>query len=311
MLKVMERTDACSESQETQLCMRVCHHLAQIRLSATAHAQPAEVTGWVEPDPKTLVVPTAAFRLERAGKAIAYPDVGLQACDRLKLLDEKAVVRVRLASNLRMQLHAESPALQLEIPCGERSIAASLAAAQRAMIGGTEQREQRVAALTRDVAPLTLPALSAAQQSSIAAGRRALYVAWTGGVGPYSVQVLRASDGREAVSRTDIGAHSVLLPFAEIEPDEDTLWVRNRTGYRIEGAREDGIVAVALGVVPAMPDVLNANGLTDEARALFYADYLTAQDEGRWTLEALGEAHLTRGVRAIPVAGHTRATPST
>ena len=256
-------------------------------LSAAAQAQPGEVAGWVEPDPKTLVVPTSAFRLDRAGKAIAYPDVGLQACDRLKLLDEKAVVRIRLASNLRMQLDAETPGLQLEIPCNERSIAASLAAALRAMIGGTEQRKQRVAALTRDIAPLTLPALLTAPQSSIAAGRRALYVAWTGGVGPYSVQLLRAGDGREVVSRANIGAHSVLLPPADIEPGEYTLWVRNRSGYRIEGIREDGIVAVAQSVVPTMPDVLRAGGLTDEARTLFYADFLAAQDEGRWTLEAL------------------------
>lgn len=256
-------------------------------LSAFAHAQAGEVAGWVEPDAKTLVVPTSAFRLDRAGKAIAYPDVGLQACDRLKLLDDKAVVRIRLASNLRMQLDAETPGLQLEIPCNERSIAASLAAALRAMIGGAEQRKQRVAALTRDIAPLALPALFVAPQSSIAAGRRALYVAWTGGAGPYSIQLLRASDGREVVSRANIGTHSVLLPPADIEPGAYTLWVRNRAGYRIEGIREDGIVAVAPGAVPAMPEVLKASGLTDEARALFYADYLAAQDEGRWTLEAL------------------------
>ena len=261
--------------------------LVVVTSAAPAHAQPGEVAGWVEPDAKTLVVPTSAFRLERAGKAIAYPDVGLQACDRLKLLDEKVVVRIRLASNLRMQLDAETPGLQLEIPCSERSIAASLAAALRAMIGGTEQRKQRVAALTRDIAPLALPALFVAPQSSIAAGRRALYVAWTGGVGPYSVQVLRASDGREVVSRANIGAHSVVLPPADIEPGEYSLWVRNRAGYRIEGIREDGIVAVAPGAVPTMPEVLKASGLTDEARALFYADYLAVQDEGRWTLEAL------------------------
>jgi hypothetical protein len=256
-------------------------------LSAPAQAQPGEVAGWVEPDAKTLVVPTSAFRLDRAGKTIPYPDAGLQACDRLKLLDDKTVVRIRLASNLRMQLDAETPGLQLEIPCSERSIAASLAAALRAMIGGAEQRKQRVAALTRDVAPLSLPALLAAPQTRIAAGRRALYVAWTGGVGPYSVQVLRAGDGREVVSRSSIGAHSVVLPPADIEPGEYTLWVRNRAGHRVEGFREDGIVAVAPGAVPAMPEVLKTTGLTDEARALFYADYLAAQDEGRWTLEAL------------------------
>lgn len=254
---------------------------------ASVPAQPGEVAGWVEPDPKTQSVPGAAFRLERAGKAIAYPEVGLQACDRLKLLDEKAVVRIRLASNLRMQLDAETPGLQIEIPCSERSIAAGLAAALRAMIGGAEQRKQRVGALTRDIAPLALPALLVASQSGIAAGRRALYVAWTGGVGPYSVQLLRAGDGREVASRANIGAHSVLLPLADIEPGAYTLWVRNRAGYRIEGIREDGIVAVPPGAVPAMPEVLKAGGLTDEARALFYADYLAAQDEGRWTLEAL------------------------
>jgi hypothetical protein len=32
---------------------------------------------------------------------------------------------------------------------------------------------------------------------------------------------------------------------------------------------------------------LKSPGLGDEARALFYADYLAALDDGRWTLEAL------------------------
>lgn len=256
-------------------------------LSALAQAQPGEVAGWVEPDPKTQVVPSAAFRLDRAGKTIPYPDAGLHACDRLTLLDERTIVRIRLASNLRMQLDAETPGLQVEIPCSERGIATSLAAALRALIGGAEQRSQRVGALTRDIAPLTLPALLAAPQVSIGAGRRALYVAWTGGVGPYSVQLLRAGGGREVSSQANIGAHSVLLPIADIEPGPYTLWVRNRAGHRVEGIREDGIVAVAPGAVPAMPEVLQSTGLSDEARALFYADYLVAQDEGRWTLEAL------------------------
>ena len=260
--------------------------LAVSAASAAVYGQTAEIVGWVEPDPNTQLVPTAAFRLDRSGKTIAYPDAGLLACDKLTLIEEKAVVRVRLASNLRMQLDAESPARQIEVPCEQRGIAASLAAALRALISSAEQGKARVAALTREFAPLNLPVL-VASQSNIVAGRRALYVAWTGGVGPFSVQVLNGSDGREVVSQTNIGSHSVVLPAAEIEPGQYTLWVRNRAEYRVEGIREDRLVVLREGALPTMPEVLKSSGLPDEARTLFYADYLAAQVDGRWTLEAL------------------------
>lgn len=254
--------------------------------AAITPAQAADVAGWVEPDPVTQVVATSAFRLDRAGKTIAYPEAGLNACDKLTLIDDKAIVRVRLASNLRMQLDAATPDRQIEVPCDQRGIAANLAAALRAMIRSTEQRKAKVAGLTRDIAPLALPAL-VAPQANLVAGGRALYVSWTGGVGPFSVQLLNAAEGREVASQANIERHWVRLPVAELAAGNYTLWVRNRAGYRVEGIREDGLAVVAPSALPAMPDVLKSAGLPDEARTLFYADYLAGQDDGRWTLEAL------------------------
>jgi hypothetical protein len=261
--------------------------LAFSAASTLVPAQAVEVAGWVEPDPTTQAVPTSAFRLTRAGKTITYPEAGLQACDKLTLADDKAIVRVRLASNLRMQLDASSPGQQIEVPCDQRGIAADLAAALRAMIRGIEQRGRvRVATMTRDIAPLAVPAL-VASQANIVAGTRALYIAWTGGVGPFSVQVSNAADGREVVRQTTIERHSVRLPVADFAPGNYTLWVRNRAGYRVEGVREDGLVVVTASEVPMLPEVLKSSALSDEARTLFYADYLVGQDDGRWTLEAL------------------------
>ena len=253
---------------------------------ALAQGKPAEVAGWVEPDPVTQTVPVNAFRLSRAGKAITYADVGLHACDKLALLDDKAVVRVRLASNLRMQLDADTPGRQIEVPCDQRGIAAEVAAAIRAMLRSIEQRKVRVAALTRDISPLLVPAL-AGPQANLVAGKRALYLAWTGGAGPFSVQVTAGADGREVVSRANIDAHSVRLPVADFAPGQYTLRVRNRAGHRVEGIREDGLFVVADDALPPLPDALKDVTLNEEGRTLFYADYLAVQDDGRWTLEAL------------------------
>ena len=254
--------------------------------AALAQGKPAEVAGWVEPDPVTQTVPVNAFRLTRAGKALAYTDAGLHACDKLFLVDEKAVVRVRLASNLRMQLDADSPGRQIEVPCDQRGVAADLATAIRAMLRGIEQRKVRVAALTRDISPLLVPAL-AGPQANLVAGKRALYVAWTGGAGPFSVQLSSAAEGRDVLSRSSIEGHSVRLPAADLAPGQYTLRVRNRAGHRVEGIREDGVFVVAENALPVLPDVLKDPALSEEARVLFYADYLAAQDDGRWTLEAL------------------------
>lgn len=184
---------------DLSLWVRISRALAFVPLmgvvSVAAHGQTSEVAGWVEPDPKTQIVPVAAFRLDRAGNVMAYPEAGLLACDKLTLLDERSVVRVRLASNLRMLLDSATPGRQIEVPCDQRGISASLAAALRALIVNAEQRKSRVAALTRDIAPLALPVLSGSQ-TNIVGGQRALFVAWTGGAGPFSVQLLNAVDGK-------------------------------------------------------------------------------------------------------------------
>lgn len=255
-------------------------------VSVAAHGQTSDVAGWVEPDSKTQMVPTAAFRLDRAGKVMAYPEAGLLACDKLTLLDDKSVVRVRLTSNLRMQLDSATPGRQIEVPCDQRGIASSLAAALRALIVNAEQRKSRVAALTRDIAPLALPVLSGAQ-TNIVGGQRALFLAWTGGAGPFSVQIVNAADGKEVTGRTDIRTRSTSLPVTVMGPGHYTLWVRNRAGHRVEGIREDALMVLPQDALPGMPEVLAASGLPTETRTLFYADFLAALDDGRWTLEAL------------------------
>jgi hypothetical protein len=261
---------------------------------STAAAQDVEVAGWVEPDAKTQAIPLAAFRLDRAGKPATYSELGLRACDKLVLLDDKAIVRVRLVSNLRLQLDVESPGKQIEIPCDQRGIAASLASALRALISSAEQRKARVATLTRDITPLTLPIL-VAPQTNLVAGQRELFLGWTGGAAPFSVQLLDSRDGREVASISKLNAHSVFLPAAALEPGQYTLWVRNRAGHRIEGIREDALMVLPQDALPALPPVLRSPGLTEEARTLFYADYLAALDDGRWTLEALQQVAGLKG----------------
>jgi hypothetical protein len=260
-------------------------------------APDAEVAGWVEPDAKTQAIPLAAFRLERAGATIAYSDLGLRACDRLSLVDEKAVVRVRLASNLRLQLDAQTPDKRIEVPCDQRGVTATLASALRALISDAQQRKARVATLTRDLTPLAVPVLFG-PQTNLVAGHRGLFLGWTGGAAPFSVQLLDARNGREVTSISNLNTRSVLLPTTVLEPGQYTLWVRNRAGHRVEGIREDTLMVLPQDAMPAIPDVLRSSGLTEEARTLFYADYLAALEDGRWTLEALQQVAALKGQSA-------------
>ena len=115
-----------------------------------------------------------------------------------------------------------------------------------------------------------------------------------GGEGPFSVQVVRASDGRELVSQLDIAGRASTLPPADFVPGNYTLWVRNRSGHRSEGFRQDALVATSQNL-PPMPEILRNPSLAEESRTLFYADFLSSQEDGRWTLEAL------QLVRLLPI----------
>lgn len=136
------------------------------------------------------------------------------------------------------------------------------------------------------VAPLAVPVLVAAQ-TNLVAGQRELYVAWTGGAAPFSVQLLDARDGREITSINKLSTRSVLLPATALEPGQYTLWIRNRAGHRMEGIRENALMVLPQDALPEVPQVLLSSALSKEARTLFYADHLATLDDGRWTLEAL------------------------
>jgi hypothetical protein len=65
-------------NSDPSLWMRISRKLSLVlvvaAVSVAARGQTSEVAGWVEPDPKTQVVPAAAFRLDRAGKVMGYTE---------------------------------------------------------------------------------------------------------------------------------------------------------------------------------------------------------------------------------------------
>jgi hypothetical protein len=134
---------------------------------------------------------------------------------------------------------------------------------------------------TNEPIPFQIPSLRA-NSSVLAAGRRALYVSWRGGAPPFSVRMSSAENGRiivEAVSVRD--ACAVYLPPVEFLPGQYRLTVTDANN--VEEQEDNLFVAPE---APTYPVELRDAGITEEARDIYAATWLTVLDGGKWAFEA-------------------------
>lgn len=126
-----------------------------------------------------------------------------------------------------------------------------------------------------------IPSLTA-NEPLVAPGRRRLYVAWEGGVPPFSVTVERASDGVVLADGRAPQGCAVRLPPADLTPGRYRITVTDRNGARLE---ENNLVTD--GEIPAMPDPIAALEQPADVKALYYSSWLGLQSGGAWSFEAL------------------------
>lgn len=261
-----------------------CACLFTVLTSTMACADDA-VVGWIaNPD-------FDAFTISRQNAAVPKGTRELQACDIVKLVNPSVTVHIVLSSYQRIDLDASVPERQLQIPCEAKGNwqGSTLAIVQKITAHATAPaRHTEVITATRGEllpAPLTIPALGN-YNPRLAAGNRSLYVAWTGGVAPYSVTVSRYGGG-VVTGRTGITSTSVSLPSAHLAPGRYVLLVEGSDGH---GLKEDGVTVIDPSQLPPPPAALRVGGLTQADRQLLYAYYLEGLGEGEWTFEALQQA---------------------
>ncbi len=240
-----------------------------------------EIAAWVQPNRSDGVVPVTVFKVERAGKTIAYPAEGLMACDTLRLTDARASVQVILSNNQRLLLDAESPGKAVQVPCGQPGFFGNMLALAKSIVAQTSVATTPTSTLSRG-GLLVVPALGA-YAPHLTAGTRSLYIAWAGGDAPYKVQLLNGS-GTIVTQVSDVNALSVRLPKAALMPGRYTLRITGQDG---KGVEDSELTVVTPNQLPAAPPELAAAKLQPADYALLYAYYLEGFQDGRWTLEAV------------------------
>ncbi len=134
---------------------------------------------------------------------------------------------------------------------------------------------------TNEPVTFRIPIL-AASRSVLAAGNRAIFVSWQGGVQPFSVTLSTAETGRILVKTVGVrGTCSVYLPRTDLQPGQYRLTLTDADNVK---EQEDNLFVVARA--PAEPGELRDANLPEEARQLYAATWLAVLDHGTWAFEA-------------------------
>lgn len=121
--------------------------------------------------------------------------------------------------------------------------------------------------------------------SKIAAGTRALRLAWIGGERPFEVVLTRPNSGGDIVRQTHVEKSSTTLPDAILEPGKYRVSIRDSKG-RTQSA---DLTVVDPQEMPVAPSDLQEYKNADPPRQLLYAAWLAAQKDGEYVFEAYQE----------------------
>jgi hypothetical protein len=273
-----------SRSKAVRLLHRVVIASVAVVLlwAGVARAAPA---AFVQPDPDSRRPPFDAFEIERGGRSVSS-DTPLQPCDKVHLADSAHRVRITtLKGGRNIVLSRTNP--DVTISCDQPDLSAQAARVWQAVSAGP-RAEVAVAAYTRG-SPLALPIFDV-EKSMLLSGRRALLVAWSGGLPPYRVE-LRGADGNLLAQASDLRDSVVQLPEAELRPGRYSLAVLQPNG---DGLGEDRVFVVDARELPPPPPTLARAELAADERELLYIYYLEGVDDGRWAFEAMQRAQALR-----------------
>jgi hypothetical protein len=161
----------------------------------------------------------------------------------------------------------------------DQSGGGSVMAASRGIGSGTCYNDS---GRTNDPIPFRIPVLSA-DRSILAAGTRAIFVSWQGGVPPFSVTLSTAETGA-VIAKTNgvLDACAVQLPRVSLTPGHYRLAVTDANNV---AEQEENLFFVAADA-PTMPRELREADIPEEARQIYTATWMTMLDGGKWAFEA-------------------------
>lgn len=263
---------------------------AALLFAGTAVAQ-SRVIGWIDavgagPGAQASVPPV---RITRKGAEIGYDaNDGLRSCDRLRLVDHTAVVRITLSNKERIRLDGKTS--EATLPCDPAGVTEQLAAFLRAVWGSAETRRVNATAAasrTRSrTAPPVVPAL-VGDRSEVGAGDRALYIAWKGGEPPFTVRIIHQASDAILTTVQNVPTRSATLPSARYAPGRHVLTVIDAQRRTL---RDEQLHVVDASALPPLPRALADATIPEDAKRLYYADFLAGFGDGQFCLEALQQA---------------------
>jgi len=234
------------------------------------------------------------------GKDIEYRPkdnyVTFRPGDKIAVTRPDAVVMVRMLATNETFLVTQSKPLTFQQPAvsgllgsvgpwligvllgSDRAGDSNAMAASRAVNTGSCYNET---GKTNEPVTFRIPIL-AASRSVLAAGNRAIFVSWQGGVPPFSVTLSAAETGRILAQTVGVrGTCSVFLPRTDLRPGHYQLTLTDAQNVK---EQEDSLFVVA--EAPAEPSELRDANLPEDARQLYVATWLSVLDRGIWAFEA-------------------------
>jgi hypothetical protein len=217
--------------------------------------------------------------------------------DRIDVTRQDAVVMVRLlATNETVLVTKDKP-----LPFQQSAVPGLLGSVATWLIGvfqGSDQAGDSKTATTASRGVNTGPCYNetrktnepvmfripilAASRSVLAAGNRAIFVSWQGGVPPFSVTLSTAETGVVIAKTTGVNACAGRLPSVSLTPGHYRLAVTDANNV---AEQEESLFSV-VGDAPTTPRELREADIPEEARQLYTATWMTVLDGGEWAFEA-------------------------
>lgn len=266
--------------------MRLTHLLSLVCAIAATEAFSQDI-GWIE----GIEGEASTTKLVRQGQnENIKPYVPLRAGDQIVISGQKTVVLVGTPEGKTQRITAaQSPFTMLSVGNTPTVSGNVLKWASGLFVGESKKNaSQSMSAMSTRGAkssPLTVPYLS--KRFLLLAGKRALYLSWSGGEPPYRVRLLRQADGREILAVGEIKESSVVTPSIDLVEGDYILEIldASQTSY------EDLLRVVTPNRQPIIPERQSLAQLPENTALLLSASWLGSTENGRWVIEAMQQLY--------------------
>ncbi len=231
----------------------------------------------------------------RDGKVVPYA-TGLRACDEVRRADANSqdrdrveVVIVTLGGH-RVRLTRTPP---YKVSCKGAGADSSLVAFLKGVMQGADGRRQHILAAGRgkcDAASsgLDMPIISKSKlPTMITSSGHPLELRWFGRFPPFKIEVRRVRDGKEGdrvLEVAGLSGPSLSAVVPNFAPGSYTITLTDACSAVV---KEHDLRVVRVDQRPPMPTPLRSPALTETERAIWYANFLVAQRDEQWQLEAM------------------------